>query len=393
MKYLTIILMLVAVASSAFSQQSGDSVAPRLKLFDPADRIPVVADNSKVKEVDNYGSEENTHDWWQLLKKGKLNLADTTVEYPRFMGFCVKVYNWADRVFNSYDTTYVVGTGKRWKARLASDNWVDSYYLNLGRKMPMRMMSEMYFNAGVFLQYMAVSYGYTLDLSNVIGNKPSNHKKMEFNFNCARFNIEGHYWENTGGTFIRTFGDYNDGHLFKEEFPAVSCKTIGLNGYFFFNNKKYSMGAAYNFSKFQKKSAGSAIIGFNFNNLDITMDLTKLPQNLMPYLSVTPRLYRFHYNTYAIMSGYSYNWVWNKHFLFNISAFPGLGYTAAYEDSVERNSKIFSMVIKGQSSITYNHGNFFLCGVAKIDGNWYKSKDLSFFSSIENLQLSAGVRF
>ena len=31
------------------------------------------------------------------------------------------------------------------------------------------------------------------------------------------------------------------------------------------------MGAAYNFSKFQKRSAGSAIIGFNYNNLDITI--------------------------------------------------------------------------------------------------------------------------
>ena len=52
-----------------------------------------------------------SRDWWNLLKKGQLNLADTTVIYPRFLGFCVNVYNWADKTFNSYDTDYVTGTG------------------------------------------------------------------------------------------------------------------------------------------------------------------------------------------------------------------------------------------------------------------------------------------
>lgn len=336
---------------------------------------------------------EESRNWWQLLKKGRLNLADTTVEYPRFLGFCVKVYNWADRTFNSYDTTYVAGTGRRWKARVTSDNWVDSYYLNIDKKMPVRMMSDIYCNAGAYIQYMAVSVGYSLDMSNIIGNKPSNHKKLEFNFNCARFNIEAHYWENNGGTFIRTFGKYNDGHLIKKAFPGAAQKTLGINGYYFFNNRKFSMGAAYNFSKIQKRSAGSAIIGFNFNNLDITMDMAKIPEELKPHLTINPQIYRFHYNSYCLMGGYSYNWVLNPHLLFNISAFPGIGYTQSYEDSVEKDNKLFAMTIKGQGSLTYNIGDFFVCAIAKIDGNWYNSGNFSFFSSVENAQLSLGVRF
>lgn len=334
-----------------------------------------------------------SRNWWYLLKKGKLNIADTTVEYPKFLGFCVNVYNWADKTFNSYDPDYVVGTGRRWKARVVSDNWVDSYYLNIGKNMPIRMMSDIYCNAGAYLQYMAVSIGYSLDMSNVIGNKPSNHKKLEFNFNCARFNIEGHYWENTGGTFIRTFGDFNRGHLIKKEFPGVMQKTIGINGYFFFNNRKFAMGAAYNFSKFQKRSAGSAIIGFNYNNLDITMDLSQIPAELKPYLNIDPHQYKFHYNSYCLMGGYSFNWVLNPHFLFNISAFPGLGYTRAYEDSAEKGAGLFAITLKGQSSLTYNLGDFFVCAVAKLDGNWYNSSSFSLFSSVENAQLSVGVRF
>lgn len=380
-KKLLLLLFIGIIASQPlYSQPVGPNIMPDTTL-------------TKEKLSGQKSQEEPSNNWWKLLKKGKLNLADTTVQYPKFLGFCVKVYNWGDKVFNSYDTTYVVGTGRRWKARVASDNWVDSYYMNIGRNMPIRMMSDIYCSAGFFLQYMAVSYGYSLDLSNIIGNRPANHKKMEYNFNCARFNIEAHYWENTGGSYIRTFGDYHKGHLIKEEFPGVIFKTIGTSGYFFFNNKKYSMGAAYNFSKIQKKSAGSAIIGFNFNNLDVTMDFNHLPANLVPFLKFDPSRYRFHYNTFAIMSGYSYNWVLNKRLLFNISAFPGVGYTKSYGDSVEANSKQLSMVIKGQTSLTYNLGDFFVCAVGKMDGNWYISRNLSFLSSVENLQISTGVRF
>lgn len=372
------------------------SIAATASVSDCDTTAVAVGDTAAFRRLPSPEQAERTEkerDWWTLLKQGKLNLSDTTVRYPKFLGFCVKVYNWADHVFNSYDPEYVIGTGRRWKARVVSDNWVDSYYLNPGKKLPMRMMSDIYCNAGAYLQYMAVSVGYSLDMSNVIGNRPTNHKKIEFNFNCARFNIEGHYWENTGGTLMRTFGKYNNGRLIRVEFPGVSQKTIGVNGYFFFNNRKFSMGAAYNFSKFQLRSAGSAIIGFNYNNLDITMNMNRLPEVLKPFLTIAPQEYRFHYNSYAIMGGYSYNWVINRHLLFNISAFPGIGLTRAYEDSVESGASLFAMILKGQGSLTYNMGDFFVCAIAKIDGNWYRSDNFSFFSSVENAQLSVGVRF
>lgn len=368
------------------------SAAGNDMVSEPDDSLPDA--NNYVNESLIANDDNDTdRNWWHLFKKGKLNLADKSVEYPRFLGFCVDVYNWADKTFNSYDTTYVVGTGRRWKARLLSDNWVDSYYLNIGREMPIRMMSDPYCNMGAYLQYMAVSVGYSVDLSNIIGNKPSNHKKLEFNFNCARFNIEGHYWENTGDTYIRTFGNYNDGRLIKKNFSGTKQKTIGINGYFFFNNRKFSMGAAYNFSKYQKKSAGSAIIGFAYTNTDINMNLHLIPEELKPYLNKPPENYRFHYNSYCLMSGYSFNWVLNPHFFFNISAFPGVGYTFTYEDSIEKSNKLLALTLKGQSSITYNLKDFFVCAVGKLDGNWYNSGSYSFLSSVENFQLSVGIRF
>lgn len=368
----------------------------RMFPFAAGDSLSEVDEKIAMEQIGNEKGEDNdeeSRNWWQLLKKGKLNLSDPNVEYPKFLGFCVKVYNWADTTFNSYDTDYVVGTGRRWKARLLSDNWVDSYAINLGKEMPVRIMSDIYCNAGGYLQYMAVSVGYTIDLSNVIGNKPQNHKKLEFGFNCARFNVEMHYWENTGGSYLRKFGNYRNGGLFKYEIPSLYCKTFDISGYYFFNNRKYAQGAAYNFSKFQKKSAGSFIIGFTYSNLDFTLDLAKLPYKLHPFATIPLQEYRIHYRSYAVMSGYGYNWVLNPHLLFNISVFPEIGLTRCYEDSYQARSTLIALNFRGRSSLTYNCGDFFVCLVGKIDGNWYKSGNMSFFSSIENLSLSTGVRF
>jgi hypothetical protein len=55
--------------------------------------------------------------------------------------------------------------------------------------------------------------------------------------------------------------------------------------------------------------------------------------------------------------------------------------------------KLFAMTLKGQGSLTYNLGDFFVCAVAKLDGNWYNSGNFSLFSSVENAQVSVGVRF
>ncbi|MDE6716872.1 MAG: DUF4421 domain-containing protein, partial [Muribaculaceae bacterium] len=328
--------------------------------------------------------------WWHLFKKGKLNMADTTVQYPKFLDFCVKVYRWADKAFNSYDPQYVEGTGRRWKARILSDNWVDSYYINPGKKIPVRMMSEPYTNIGAYIQYMAVSIGYSVDMNKLIGKHPSNHQKLEYTFNCARFNIEGHIWTNTGGTYIRTFGDYNNGHLIKEFFDGVKLKNIETYGYYFFNNRKFSMGAAYNFSKFQLKSAGSAVIGLGYNNLDVTIDLTKLPETLIPYLNVPPENYRFHYRSYALIGGYSFNWVITPRLLFNISAMPGVGVNKTYADNYSGSSYSTAVNLRAMGSLTYNLKDFFICAVAKLYGSFYTSDNNSLFSSVENGQVSIG---
>lgn len=336
---------------------------------------------------------DTNRDWIHLIKKGKFNIYDTTVNYPKFAKFCVDVYRWGDRTFNSYDTTYVVGTGRNWKTRLVWDAWNDSYYMNLSHKHPMLMVSEPYNTLSIFIHFMAVSYSAGIDVDNVFRNKPIHHKKMEFGFNCARFNLDLAWNQNTGGTYLRKFGNYKKGHFFKEFFPGVKLNSLTADLYYYFNNRKYANGAAYYFSKIQKKSAGSFMAGFSYAHESVDFDFSQLPPELIPYNTLERDNYKFKYNSYHIMGGYGYNWVWNKHFLFNISAMPSLGVMHVSEGGQDGSKILFSMAGKGRASITYNNGDYFICAVAKADGHWFNSHSITLFNTITNIQVSVGKRF
>lgn len=388
---LYILILALILPTILLAGEKSDTVRELLPLSDLS--IKTAASIPAIRETNPLHRSKEQMWWLNLAMKGQLNLQDTAVIYPKFIKFCVDVYNWGDRFFNSYDPEYVVGTGKRWKVRLVNDNWVDSYAMTLPTKLQCNMLSNLYSNMGGYIQYMAVSVGYTYDMNKLLGNAPINHKKWEFGFNCALFNAEIYYQENTGGTFLRKFGKYKDGKLFKKEFPGLELYNFGLEAYYFFNNKRYSHGAAYNFSKFQKKSQGSFLGGFAYTNLKLSFNFAQLPPELLPYLTIPAAYYLFHYKSFGLMFGYGYNWVITPKLLFNFTAMPSIGLSHCYEDSLEGEKYMFAMNIGARTSLTYNLGNFFFSIIGKMNGHWYKSGTYSLFSSIENFSVNVGFRF
>ncbi len=400
------ILLLISILSVAKLQANGNTDAP-VTLHDLISSKAEISLNPEIGRlsIDTRAVTDSTPEllpltetpqqrwWWNRFKAGHLDLKDTTVIYPRFMQFCLDVYNWGDRFFNSYDPQYVVGTGKRWKARVVNDNWVDSYIKTLPKNTTVNMLSDLYANIGAYLQYMAVSVGYTYDISNIFGNNSMDHKKWEFGFNCARFDVQLYYQENTGGTYLRKFGKYKNGRLFKERFPGLRLYTFGVDAIYFLNNRKYSHGAAYNFSKIQKKSQGSWIVGFSYTNIKLSFNFAELPDNLMPYLPIPASDYMFHYKSYAAVVGYGFNWVIKPRLLFNITALPSIGITHCYEDSLEGAKYMASGNIAGRMSVTYNLNNVFFSLIGRMNGHLYKSGTYSLFSSIENFSANIGIRF
>lgn len=369
----------------------GDDLLAHITDRVPGIEAPMPPKDAKVQPL-TYTRDQRW--WWTLLKQRKLSMNDTTVVWPKFLKFCVDVYNWADHTFNSYDPEYVVGTGKRWKVRLVSDNWLDSYALRFSGGFRSTMSSNVYANIGAYIQYMAVSVGSSYDIQKIFDHKEPSHKKYEFGFICALFNAELYYHENRGGVNIRRFGDFNGGKPIKEHFPGVNMYTFGLDAYYFFNNKKYSQGAAYNFAKYQLKSQGSFMLGISITNQKLTFDFNQLPENLRDKIPLDKlTTYYFHYNSYAVLGGYGYNWVIAPKLLYNITLMPSVGFSHYYQDSLEGNKYLLSLNIQGRMSLTYNLGNYFFGLIGKMNGHLYRQARTMMFSSIENFAAYVGLRF
>ena len=368
-----------------------DSVAPPVDVV--VVEVPDSVAECSLPPVDTVPHVDDNRNWWYLFKKGELNLKDTTVQYPKFVKFCVNVYNWADRFFNTFDPEYVVGTGYRWKARLVNDNWTDSYALRFKEdKVNMRMLSPMNVNIGAYIQYMAVSVGYSVDMKTVFTGQKTDHSRFETNFNCALFNFDFSYTHNSG-TSIRQFTGINNNRLINVEFPGVKLNNYELSLYYFLNNKRYSQGAAYSFAKYQQKSAGSWMFGFQYTNLDIRMDFTTLPDDFRTDYRFLYDLLHLHYYSYCALFGYGYNWVLHPKWLLNLTAMPSIGANHCYEDSSDGSGTQFALNIQGSASVTFNHRSLFASVIGKIRGNWYTSSNLSLFNAVEYFSANVGFRF
>ncbi|MCM1006247.1 MAG: DUF4421 domain-containing protein [Prevotella sp.] len=344
-----------------------------------------------------YTNREQNPDWWiNRIKSGTFNIGDSNIIYPKFAKFCVLVYNWADRFFNTYDPDYVEGTGKKWKITAKFSNWTDSYAMDV-HKIPIRMLSNVYSNVGPYLSFMAVSVGYEANLNRLISHLPARQKRWEWNFSTSLFWVNAYYNTNKDGTIIRRFGDFKDakGHSWiGQHFSDLQLRNYGIDIYYFFNHKRYSQGAAYNFSKYQKRSQGSLLIGLSLSHQYIDMNFSKLPAAMLVVLPKgTPLEYKFSYNDYSVMLGYGYNFVPGKHWLINLTALPNVGIKHCMDESTAGRRDLFSFNVKGNTSAVYNLGSFFLGIFGGIDMHWYDTSRLSFINAVASFGAQTGYRF
>ena len=329
--------------------------------------------------------------WWRAMKHGKVDFNDSTMGYPKFLLFCYKTYKWGDRAFNSYDTAYVKGTGKNWKLILKSDNWVDSYIGRPFEDVHMIMNSNLVSNVGVSLSFMAVSLGYSVSISNLVhGGKVSN--KVDFSFTCARFAADAYYWENQNKMNI-TYSNKNNGiEDQKLRQSGIIRKAMGVTAYYFFNNRRYAQAAAYCFSKYQKRSAGSWLAGFSIQHADVNIDVEQLDAEGRKYIPTQADAPRILYNDYCLLVGYGHNWVLGPKWLLNLTVTPYIGYrhNILYEPG---NKGALSLNLRGRLGVVYNHRQFFVGLQGYADHHRYKSNGTRMVNSFLDFSALAGVRF
>lgn len=328
--------------------------------------------------------------WWRAMKHGKVDVTGKTIHYPKFLRFAWKTYKWGDRTFNSYDSAYVVGTGKNWKLILSSNNWVDSYMGEPFDNSSAVMRSNLTSNVGLQLSFMAVSVGFTVGISDLIHGGTKS-KKLDFSFTCARFSADAYYMENNRPAIVEFKDKISGKKMTFRDFGGFHRKSYGMSAYYIFNHLRYAQAAAYCFSKYQRRSAGSFIAGFRLLHRDMSLNVDELPdfaRDVLPQV-----LPRFLYNDYCVMVGYGYNWVMGKKWLLNLTLAPYSGYRRVIATQHEDKASEWSMNVRARMGLVYNHRQFFMGMQSYADVHRYKSEDHNFYGSIIDFTVMAGIRF
>ena len=355
----------------------------------------LVKDRIEEKMNEPYDTVRDGTYWWRAMKHGKVDLTGKTIHYPKFLRFAWRVYKWGDKTFNSYDTSYVVSTGKNWKLIYKSNIWSDNYRGEPSvENMHVDMRSKLAANMGLQLSFMAVSVGYTLGITNLInGEKVSN--KVDFSFTCARFAAEAYYMENRGTITVRVRGR-TDGEKWNatlREFGGFHRKAYGMRAYYFFNNRRYAQAAAYCFSKYQKRSAGSFIAGICLQHRDMGINMEEFPPFVLDQIPPGQEMPHFLYNDYCLMAGYGYNWVLGTKWLLNLTVAPYMGYRHLLATQNVDRASAWSVNMRVRMGAIYNHKKYFVGLQNYGDFHRYKSEKNYFIGSLLDFTALVGIRF
>lgn len=299
---------------------------------------------------------------------------DSIAAMGKFPRFVVNTYRWGNEFFNGYDTTYVQGTGYKFSAKITADSWMDGYNFQLPDNKTMLMATEPSTSVGLYVSYLALSAGYDINISKLITGVDRSRQRLRFGFNCMLFSAEAYMSRNDIGTTIRKFGDASAPSRPNYTFNGINNASWGIDAYYFFNHKKYSEAASFNYSRIQKRSQGSFYTGFSIYAQRLDFRFNELPPSYLDQLPETwapDYNYRVKTNNYAVRIGYGYNWVFAKHWVLGISESPIIGVRDGYVTPwIEGKSRkvSLSMFNRAKLSVVWNAGRWFggLVGMADL---------------------------
>lgn len=333
---------------------------------------------------------------WQQTSGFSLAL-DSIAAMGKFPKFCVGVYRWGDRFFNSYDTAYVDGTGFKFNIKNRNETWSDRYLFNFPDDYQMQMASDQCTSTGFYLTYLAVSFGYDINVSKLFGSHEPARNRYTFQFNCALFSVDLMWINNNVATNIKKFGPQNDMQKYDYRFDGINTDMFSVSAVYYLNNKRYSQAATFNFSKIQKRNQGSFFFGFNYWTQNFKFDFSQLPQPIRVQLPDAWSEFGYKYEAnnrnYALVAGYGYNWAFAPHWVIGVSEAPSFGLKSGYINYSETNKYSFSLFNRIRASIVWNNRHWFAGALVKVDNSLIYDKDHSLVNTVINGEVSVGYRF
>ncbi len=316
---------------------------------------------------------------------------DSIAEWGRFPRFCVNVYRWGDKFFNSYDSTYVVGTGYKFNVKAVTNTGFDQYHFELNDGRRMDMNSDPTSTIGVHLTYLAVSAGYDANINKMFGGDVISRKRYRFGFDCALLSFETFFEDNKIGANMTRFGDHKNLDI---PIDNIDIYTWGADLYYFFNNNNYSQAAAFNYSKVQKRSQGSFYAGLSYFMQSYDFNFNHLPGQMTEMLPDWWTDHHFKVKTYnyGIRIGYGYNWVFAPRWVVGASFSPTFALSRGLVNAREEELSP-SMFLRGKLSVVWNNGRWFAGITGKISTAIIPDQKTYFFGNDISATAAIGYRF
>lgn len=333
--------------------------------------------------------------WVRQLAATRFDFADERIKYPRFVRFCLGVYDWANRNFNTFDPEYVVSPSKSCRAQIKSYNWIQTYAYDFevgvnsdatsGNRIVLRSGSCN--DLGVQFNVSLLSVGYSWNVNKWFHGEHDKRDTYNLSLTTSRFSFD------FTATTNSTYGTVINSSLKNMKMPMEQV-AYDVSAYYFFNYKRYSQAAAYGFSKIQLRSAGSWLLGLNYARQNISIDFDALPEEAFELFPGLPGKARYRFQNYNVTGGYAYNFVVGPKgkWLLNVMGLPYAGYRHQPHKRESRR-EVLSTGILARGSVVFNHRSLFAGLLVSIDGSAFFTAKYSFFNSTETATLHLGVRF
>lgn len=262
------------------------------------------------------------------------------------------------------------------------------------REQSMTLVPDINGKFGIYIGWRWIFLGYSFNI-----DKGNPQKDINLSFYTSRLGIDLFYRKRDKGYKLRSIRGFEiEGKELEEynrNFDGLSVKQKGFNLYYIFNHRKFSYPAAYSQSTNQRRSAGSFILGVNYNEQSFSFDHTMFGPEITELLKDDMKFRYIKYKDFSINFGYSYNWVFAKNCLANVSLTPAVGYK---NTSLKmKNSKEFfsnlNLDFISRLAIVYNNSKYYAGASVVAHTYSYNNKSVSIINGFGVVNIYIGFNF
>ncbi len=178
--------------------------------------------------------------------------------------------------------------------------------------------------------------------------------------------------------------------------PDIVTENLGINGFYAFNPRRFSLRSAFTFADRQLKSSGGFLVAGSFNLFEIDGDSAILNPTYTALLGQTTQFTSLDLRTYSFAPGYAHNFIMKKNFF--VSLFLALGPALQdfrYTDvsGVQHTNTRVNSFVDARIALGYSNDRFFTGITVSSQLRNLVFEEIRFTSASSTTRILFGWRF